>query len=558
MGKASRRRLFRQKELFYHESINADNKFTYLWKWLPLAFVIIFVAIIRVRLLGFPLERDEGEYAYLGQLLLQGAPPYKLAYNMKFPGVYFMYAIIMTFFGQTSQGIHFGLLLLNLASIILVFLIARKIIDHTGAVIASAAYGVLSLSRYVLGFAGHATHFVVFFALTGFLILLKTFEQDKKQGYLWSGALFGLAFLMKQSAIFYYTFGVLIVLFNVFNSRPLSWKNLFLYPFIFLVGFLIPIMGTFIFLYTTGVFDRFWFWTFTYLAQYASGVPIDIALNIFKKNTHLVIDGFFLIWIFSTIGLIMAMFDKRLKSKRLLLITFTLFSFLTICPGFHFRKHYYITLLPAISILTGVFCYSLSSFIKNKHIAVTLFLISVFIGINNQKEYFFTAEMPKLSRVVYELNPFPEAIEIAKFINSRTNPNDTIGIMGSEPEIFFYSKRRSASGYIYTYSLMENHPYSLKMQKEMAEEIESKMPKIIIDVQISASWRRFEESEIYIFNWADNYISKSYTLVGVVDIYNNITIYKWGKDAENYRPGSLEHIYVYERMTLPPKTVPLP
>ena len=54
--------------------------------------VIVFdlVIAIRIRLLGIPLERDEGEYAYAGQLMLQGIPPYKLAYNMKFPGTCYL------------------------------------------------------------------------------------------------------------------------------------------------------------------------------------------------------------------------------------------------------------------------------------------------------------------------------------------------------------------------------------------------------------------------------------------------------------------------------------
>jgi len=62
--------------------------------WIFLAVVVfVFVIAIRIRLLGIPLERDEGEYAYAGQLMLQGIPPYKLAYNMKFPGTYAAYAI---------------------------------------------------------------------------------------------------------------------------------------------------------------------------------------------------------------------------------------------------------------------------------------------------------------------------------------------------------------------------------------------------------------------------------------------------------------------------------
>src|SRR5205085_8049840 len=75
--------------------------------------VVIFFGVIRWRLADVPLERDEGEYAYAGQLMLDGIPPYQLAYNMKLPGTYAAYAAILAIFGQTSHGIHLGLLLVN-------------------------------------------------------------------------------------------------------------------------------------------------------------------------------------------------------------------------------------------------------------------------------------------------------------------------------------------------------------------------------------------------------------------------------------------------------------
>ena len=83
--------------------------------WALATIVFTLIVAIRIRLLGIPLERDEGEYAYAGQLILQGIPPYKLAYNMKFPGTYAAYALIMSIFGQTIVGIHIGLLLINAA-----------------------------------------------------------------------------------------------------------------------------------------------------------------------------------------------------------------------------------------------------------------------------------------------------------------------------------------------------------------------------------------------------------------------------------------------------------
>jgi hypothetical protein len=66
------------------------------------ALAILFVFIFRVRLRDVPLERDEGEYAYVGQLILQGVPPNKEAYDMKLPGTYAAYAAIMAVSSSSS------------------------------------------------------------------------------------------------------------------------------------------------------------------------------------------------------------------------------------------------------------------------------------------------------------------------------------------------------------------------------------------------------------------------------------------------------------------------
>src|SRR5271166_4450374 len=90
-----------------------------------LLLVIVLFALIRFRLRDIPLERDEGEYAYAGQLMLQGVPPYQLAYTMKLPGTFTAYAAILATFGQTPAGVRTGLILVNAATTLLVFLLAR-------------------------------------------------------------------------------------------------------------------------------------------------------------------------------------------------------------------------------------------------------------------------------------------------------------------------------------------------------------------------------------------------------------------------------------------------
>src|SRR3954447_20963536 len=93
-----------------HKSRPALGKIVPRWLVLcALTLTVCGIGAIRFRLLDMPLERDEGEYAYAGQLMLQGIPPYKFAYNMKLPGTYASYAFIMAVFGQTTRGIHLGL-----------------------------------------------------------------------------------------------------------------------------------------------------------------------------------------------------------------------------------------------------------------------------------------------------------------------------------------------------------------------------------------------------------------------------------------------------------------
>ncbi|MBL9124487.1 MAG: hypothetical protein JNG90_12705, partial [Planctomycetaceae bacterium] len=104
----------------------APSRGTRLIPWLGLAACLLAVALVRVEFLTTPLERDEGEFAYAGQLILAGEKPYASMYAMKLPGIYLTYALIEALFGQTAWAIHFGLLLVNLASIVLVFVLARR------------------------------------------------------------------------------------------------------------------------------------------------------------------------------------------------------------------------------------------------------------------------------------------------------------------------------------------------------------------------------------------------------------------------------------------------
>src|SRR5437879_1080366 len=168
--------------------------------------VIVFFGLIRWRLRDIPLERDEGEYAYAGQLLLQGIPPYKLAYNMKLPGIYAAYAGMMSVFGETPGGIHIALLLLNAVTTLALYFLTVFLFGRLAAVAAASTYALLSTSFSVLGFEAHATNFVVLPAIVSILLLLRALQSGKSWLFVLSGLFSGVAFLMKQHGMFFVLF----------------------------------------------------------------------------------------------------------------------------------------------------------------------------------------------------------------------------------------------------------------------------------------------------------------------------------------------------------------
>ena len=104
--------------------------------------------------------------------------------------------------------------------------------------------------------------------------------------------------------------------------------------------------------------------------------------------------------------------------------------------------------------------------------------------------------------MVYGDSPFPESFRIADYLREHTSPDDKIAVLGSEPEIYFYSRRHSATGYIYTYPLMEPQKYARRMQEEMIREIEQRNPKYLVSVVMNDSWLQRPGSDPLIFTWA--------------------------------------------------------
>ncbi len=522
-------------------------------QWLVLFIILAAAAMLRYGLLDIPLERDEGEYAYAGQLILQGTPPYQKLYNMKLPGVYAAYALILSIFGQTHTGVHLGLLFVNAVTIVLVFLLGRRLDSSFAGLSAAGVFAVLSVVPKTQGVFANTEHFVILFAVAGLFLLLKSLDNSSSLCLFLSGVLIGTGFLMKQHGVVFVLFGLIWICIDQIYNRSISWQSLVLKFALFSFGAAVPYGLICLFLYCAGVFKNFWFWTVEYALAYTSQVPAEHAWLILKNMAVLVFGAAPLIWTLAGFGLTVIVWGRKTRKQYLFVLLFAVFSFFAICPGFYFRAHYFILLIPAAALLAGITVSAMADLLSIPRLWRIRFFLSVIVVVAcllltlfQHRNFLFKMTPVQASRHIYGLSPFPESIEIGKFIKEHTKDDDRIAVIGSEPQIYFYSNRRSASGYIYMYPLMESHDFAEQMQEEMIREIESAHPKFLVCVQVDSSWMSGPDSSNLLFEWTKNFQAKHYTLVGLVDLLEDGTLYHWAPDIK-WPPSSSLWIALFKR-----------
>jgi hypothetical protein len=528
-------------------SRNSPGRF---WPWLVVLLILLFVGFIRVRLLDVPLERDEGEYAYAGQLILQGIPPYELAYNMKLPGTYYAYAFGMAVFGQTCAGVHLTLLVANALTTVMVFLLGRKLFGAVAGLAAGASYALISVSPPLLGMAAHATQFVVLFAVPGTWALWQALVTNERRTFFFSGLLFGLAFLMKQPGLCFGLFGGAVIVARAVRNR--AWLERHFLPALagFSAGLALPFLLFCLTALIAGDFGRFWYWTFDYAGSYATGnsFPSGMAnLGSRLREQLPTCAGF---WILAGWGWLIAMRGRERRREMAFATGLLVFSFLGMLPGFSLRQHYFILLLPALALMVGA-AIQLSWSMAPRWLGTVpaVLLAGTLIGnVWLQRQIYFQLDPAQICATIYRGNPFLESLPVAGYIREHSKPEARVAVIGSEPQIYFYAQRRSATGYIYTYPLMDDRPYAVAMQREMEGEIEAAKPEFLVQVMYKYSWMRRSNSDDSIFRWAGGFTRQFYVPVGIAGLRpNGEIIWLTGDDAEKFHDPLDQFITIYQR-----------
>jgi hypothetical protein len=304
-----------------------------------------------------------------------------------------------------------------------------------------------------------------------------------------------------------------------------------------------------------GVFSKFWFWTFTYAHSYVTAVPLPEGMQhlaAYLKGTSDVALEF---WTILILGLPLALCDNGIRRQTFFAVLFGLFSFLGVAIGLYFRTHYFVLALPAFAILLGAAVVAMQRamhfrIVKNvfKSLALILFATALSWVVFHQSQFFFEWSPVQNGRIIYGLDPFEESIAVAQYVREHSAADARITVVGSEPEIYFYAQRHSATGYIYTYALMESQPNAREMQRDMMREIETNRPEFLVYVPCGNSWLFQPHSDRTILGWCEQYTGRFYEPVGFVHKNSAGEVEGfWDDAAKNHRNDGGEYIAVFKR-----------
>jgi hypothetical protein len=521
------------------------------WPLAGLLVVLVAAAAIRISLLDVPLDRDEGEYAYIGSMLLDGIPPYARAWNMKMPGIYAVYALVLGVFGRTIAGVHLGLLVANALSTALVFRLGRRIDGPWMGLGAAALFAATTLDPMTLGLGAYAEHFLLPPVLAGCLFLLRALDTRSTVLLAVSGGCFGAAFVIKQSGGVFGLLAVALVVHAAVRERATIITGARRIGAL-VAGAVVPFLLVCGWLAVAGTFRTFWFWTFTYASHYGVLQTIDGAAFNFVVAVDPIAVASWPLFVLALVGITTATWDETVRRHRWFLWGLLLVSFAATSVGFYYRAQYFLLMAPVLSLLAGAAASALGRLLSRAHrlgaiVAGAIVVVAATHPIAARRATLFEATTHELIRTVHDRNPIVETAEIARYIREHAGKDDRIAVIGSEPQIYFYARRPAATGYIYMYPLMESQPYAPAMQRDLIRELTAARPRYLVFVNVHASWLATPASDRTLVAWFDGYW-RDFERVGIADIVSrDVTRYRWDEAARDYTPESPLWVAVFRR-----------
>jgi 4-amino-4-deoxy-L-arabinose transferase-like glycosyltransferase len=483
-----------------------------------LALVAIVFVLMRIPFVDLPLERDEGDYAYVAWRMLEGDVPYRDVFDQKPPGIYAVYAALFALGARSGVAIHLLLYVWTAACALALHRLLRDLAGGIAAAFAALCFALLATDPRLTATAANTESFMVLPIVASWAALWRASRTDRAGPWLACGAWIAAACWLKPVAATNGLFSVAWALFVGLGGagRPLASELARRAGLLALGGILLstPFVAA---LAVAGALTPFFDIVVRHNIAYSSDVePAQGLVQLAGTLLHLA-PSHAPFWLLGIVGLLAR--GEAPARVRLFFAGQLVAAFAGASVALHYRPHYLVQLLPALCALAGLGLAAATRRLRAAlpslrpqlaQISLAAIPIACFTAANAS---FLLAGSPhEIARRMYALNPFAESERIAEYLARTSGPSDSVFVVGSEPQIPFLAGRRSATRYILFYPLTGPYPDALERQREAMREVAEERPLFVIVVDGDASHLLDERSERWIYSEVAQLIQREYRL----------------------------------------------
>jgi hypothetical protein len=433
---------------------------------------LLLAAGMLMLLLFFQHGKDQGVFAVVGRTILEGGAPYKEAWDIKTPGIFFIYAGARLLFGASQHAVRI-LEVLNLLALTWAFVIYSR--RYFTGLWPGVFAGCLAVINHVqMGFWDTAQPESFGATALAWALVFATYQSNNdrkysqlKQALSWalSGLLFTAAALLKPplggSII------VSMVVVSVIKARSTvsgdKLKQVLAVIVSFSSGALVLLISVFLYFALRGALNEVYETFFVYIPGHVgltfSFQRAPILLCVVVKH------WFFRFSLFTSVGMVFCFLLPRCHVRELEgyahLFGVIFFQIIGILIQSKFFPYHYGVILPMTALL-GAWGYTkLWNKVKQKWLLLAVFLLAVSWQLY-EKDIFRHAILQMQGVVNYDrrdsINDILYTIhdqnananrKVSEWLSQNTPPGSPVFIWGFESVIYDLADRPSSSRYIY-------------------------------------------------------------------------------------------------------------
>jgi hypothetical protein len=524
-----------------------------------LGLALLLIAYTRSHFFDIAMERDEGIYVYFGHLITQGKVPYLDFYETRFPGIFYMYALLVAVFGYSIKGVAVGILVFVLAGAWLLYDTTKRLFSNSAALIAVFAFAFLSLAPDISGFTRQSEHIVNFWVLAGLNLTVRGLDSQRWWQYFGAGVCLCMALLVKPNAVYLIPAVGIVLVAHALSVQPTAWKRLIVNGLIYSAGVFAMFGLMCLYMASKGAWSVFYEFAIVEAGKYAEGFTWDNGKELFTGTYKSLSEKYgALLWL-SYLALPLLWFMQIPTYKKTAYTVLFAAGFMTITPGLRFYGHYWLMWMPFVAMGAGVCAYAvqglLAQFVKSDSVAKfapLAFVLPLFAHFSGNNAYYTSPNHAKVLKKTYGDNPFNDVKKIGDFLKNKVKPGDKIALVGSEPQLLVYTNCESPTKHAYfTYLMLDTlkTPQAKVWQEEYKRDVTREKPRFMFFASHPVSIYANEHSEMRFFDWFNAYINTNYDRIGCIEYAEKgKTNYVLDQQAvKTFRPASKYFLDVYER-----------